>query len=57
LLSRWELLQELRHQPELAIELVRVLARRIRQMDERLAASMAVESRPADEFGAGQQAS
>ena len=37
LLSRWELLQELRRQPELAIELIRVLARRIRAMDERLA--------------------
>jgi CRP-like cAMP-binding protein len=41
LLSRWELLQELRRHPELAIELVRVLARRIRQMDERLASSRA----------------
>jgi CRP-like cAMP-binding protein len=39
LLSRWELLQELRRHPDLAIELVRVLARRIRKMDERLAAS------------------
>src|SRR4051812_13347278 len=37
LLSRWELLQELRRHPDLAIELIRVLARRIRHMDERLA--------------------
>jgi len=37
LLSRWELLQELRRHPELAIELIRVLARRIRVMDEQLA--------------------
>ena len=44
LLSRWELLQELRRHPELAIELVRVLARRIRAMDERLATC---EARPA----------
>ena len=41
LLSRWELLQELRHHPDLALELVRVLARRIRNMDERLATSEA----------------
>jgi CRP/FNR family transcriptional regulator, cyclic AMP receptor protein len=41
LLSRWELLQELRRHPELAIELVRVLARRIRVMDERLASGAA----------------
>jgi CRP/FNR family transcriptional regulator, cyclic AMP receptor protein len=41
LLSRWELLQELRRHPELAIELIRVLARRIRTMDERLATSEA----------------
>ena len=39
LLSRWELLQELRHQPDLAIEVIRLLARRIRVMDERLASS------------------
>ena len=37
LLSRWELLQELRRHPELGIELIRVLARRIRAMDEQLA--------------------
>jgi CRP-like cAMP-binding protein len=36
LLSRWELLQELRRHPDLAIELIRVLDRRIRVMDERL---------------------
>jgi CRP/FNR family transcriptional regulator, cyclic AMP receptor protein len=41
LLSRWELLQELRRHPELAIELIRLLARRIRAMDERLAAGAA----------------
>jgi CRP/FNR family transcriptional regulator, cyclic AMP receptor protein len=41
LLSRWELIQELRRQPELAIELIRVLARRIRAMDERLATAEA----------------
>jgi CRP/FNR family cyclic AMP-dependent transcriptional regulator len=41
LLSRWELLQELRRQPELALELIRVLARRIRAMDERLATAEA----------------
>ncbi len=57
LLSRWELLQELRRHPELAIVMIRVLARRIRHMDERLAASVAVQSRPADELRAGQQAS
>lgn len=44
LLSRWELIQELRRHPELAIELIRVLARRIRHMDERLAASEARHS-------------
>ncbi|MCC7371897.1 MAG: cyclic nucleotide-binding domain-containing protein [Chloroflexi bacterium] len=37
LLSRWELIQELRRYPELSIELIRVLARRIRILDERLA--------------------
>jgi CRP/FNR family transcriptional regulator, cyclic AMP receptor protein len=37
LLSRWELLQELRRHPDLALELIRLLARRIRAMDERLA--------------------
>jgi CRP-like cAMP-binding protein len=37
LLSRWELLQELRRHPEIAIELIRVLARRIRSLNERLA--------------------
>ena len=41
LLSRWELIQELRGQPDLALELIRVLARRIRKMDERLATSEA----------------
>ena len=41
LLSRWELLQELRGHPDLALELIRVLARRIRKMDERLATSEA----------------
>lgn len=41
LLSRWELLQELRRHPELSIELIRVLARRIRVLDERLATSSA----------------
>ena len=44
LLSRWELLQELRRHPELSIELVRVLARRIRVLDERLASSAAREA-------------
>jgi len=43
LLSRWELLQELRRHPELSIELVRVLARRIRILDERLASAAARE--------------
>jgi CRP-like cAMP-binding protein len=38
LLSRWELDQELKRHPELAIELIRVLARRIRTLNERLAA-------------------
>ena len=46
LLSRWELLQELRRHPELAIELIRVLARRIRVMDERLATVEARQSSP-----------
>jgi CRP/FNR family transcriptional regulator len=41
LLSRWELLQELRRYPELSIELIRVLARRIRVLDEQLASSAA----------------
>ena len=41
LLSRWDLLQELRRHPELALELVRVLARRIRNLDERVATSEA----------------
>ena len=44
LLSRWELLQELRRYPELSIELVRVLARRIRVLDERLASAAAREA-------------
>lgn len=44
LLSRWELLQELRRHPELSIELVRVLARRIRVLDERLASMSAREA-------------
>ena len=44
LLSRWELIQELRRHPELAIELIRVLARRIRVLDERLASSAAREA-------------
>jgi CRP/FNR family transcriptional regulator, cyclic AMP receptor protein len=44
LLSRWELLQELRRHPDLAIELIRVLARRIRVMDERLASGRARET-------------
>ncbi|MFN8637720.1 MAG: cyclic nucleotide-binding domain-containing protein [Chloroflexota bacterium] len=43
LLSRWELLQELRRHPELAIELIRVLARRIRTLNERLAALSATD--------------
>jgi CRP/FNR family transcriptional regulator len=37
LLPRWELLQELRRQPDVAIELLRIFARRIRVLDERLA--------------------
>jgi CRP/FNR family transcriptional regulator, cyclic AMP receptor protein len=44
LLSRWELLQELRRHPELAIEMIRVLARRIRVMDERLASMSAQQT-------------
>ena len=44
LLSRWELLQELRRYPELSIELIRVLARRIRILDERLATLSAREA-------------
>ena len=44
LLSRWELLQELRRLPELSIELIRVMARRIRVLDERLASSAAREA-------------
>ncbi len=36
LLPRWELIQELKRQPELALELLRILARRIRTLDERL---------------------
>jgi CRP/FNR family cyclic AMP-dependent transcriptional regulator len=47
LLSRWELLQELRRHPELAIELIRVLARRIRVLNEQLATS---ETRAAREI-------
>jgi CRP/FNR family transcriptional regulator len=47
LLSRWELLQELRRHPDLAIELIRVLARRVRVLDERLATSSAREAAPA----------
>lgn len=39
LLSRWELMQELRRFPQLAIGLIRVLARRVRILDERLATS------------------
>jgi CRP/FNR family transcriptional regulator, cyclic AMP receptor protein len=46
LLSRWELLQELRRHPELAIELIRVLARRVRALDERLATVEARQSTP-----------
>jgi CRP/FNR family cyclic AMP-dependent transcriptional regulator len=46
LLSRWELLQELRRYPELSVELIRVLARRIRILDERLASSAAREAAP-----------
>jgi CRP-like cAMP-binding protein len=46
LLSRWELLQELRRHPELAIELIRVLARRVRTLDERLATVEARQSAP-----------
>jgi CRP/FNR family cyclic AMP-dependent transcriptional regulator len=38
LLSRWELLQELRRHPDLALELIRLLARRLRVMDEQMAA-------------------
>jgi CRP/FNR family transcriptional regulator len=38
LLSRWELLQELRRHPDLALELIRMLARRVRLMDEQMAA-------------------
>lgn len=37
MLPRWELLQELRRQPDLAIELLRIFARRIRILDEQLA--------------------
>jgi CRP/FNR family transcriptional regulator len=37
LLARWELHQELRRQPDVAIELLRVFARRIRTLNERLA--------------------
>jgi CRP/FNR family transcriptional regulator len=44
LLSRWELIQELRRHPELAIEMIRVMARRIRVMDERLASASAREA-------------
>ncbi|MGE3267668.1 MAG: cyclic nucleotide-binding domain-containing protein [Chloroflexota bacterium] len=44
LLSRWELLQELRRHPELSIELIRVLARRIRVLDEKLASAAAREA-------------
>jgi CRP/FNR family transcriptional regulator, cyclic AMP receptor protein len=36
LLPRWELIQELKRQPELALELLRILARRIRTLDEKL---------------------
>jgi CRP/FNR family transcriptional regulator len=36
LLPRWELIQELKRQPDLAMELLRTLARRIRTLDERL---------------------
>lgn len=38
LLSRWELRHEIRRFPELAFELLRLLARRVRALDERLAA-------------------
>jgi CRP/FNR family transcriptional regulator len=37
LLPRWELHQELRRQPDVAIELLRIFARRIRTLNERLA--------------------
>jgi CRP-like cAMP-binding protein len=36
LLPRWELIQELRRQPDLALELLRTLARRIRALDEQV---------------------
>jgi len=47
LLPRWELLQELRRQPDLAIELLRIFARRIRILDERLAMLNSGASTPA----------
>ncbi len=47
LLSRWELVQELRRHPDLAIELIRVLAQRIRTLDERLATSAGRAADPA----------
>ena len=37
LLSRWEFQQELRRTPDIAIALLGVLSRRIRQLDERVA--------------------
>jgi CRP/FNR family transcriptional regulator, cyclic AMP receptor protein len=37
LLSRWEFQQELRRTPDIAITLLRVLSRRIRELDERVA--------------------
>jgi len=43
LLPRWELIQELKRQPDLALELLRVLARRVRALDERLSTSMGRE--------------
>jgi CRP-like cAMP-binding protein len=45
LLSRFELHQELKRRPELAIELIRVLARRIRGLNERLAAGSGQDSK------------
>jgi CRP-like cAMP-binding protein len=46
LLSRFELHQELKKRPELAIEIIRVLARRIRGLNERLATGSGQESKP-----------
>jgi len=50
LLPRWELIQELRRQPDVAIELLRIFARRIRILDERLATLSSGASTPS---GAG----